>query len=138
MIEVDANIHIACLDCDCYFRAFETLMGLDNLHNFALDGCIGLPLPGHLDGESFVSELKNPDNHFKDYAYSRYHWGESIISDRYIYTEWTRKSGHLYGRMLYDHASDPKENVNVSEDPEYKKIVKLMKSQLNEVRDSIK
>jgi iduronate 2-sulfatase len=98
----------------------------------------GLPLPAHLDGESFVSELKEPDNHFKDYAYSRYHWGESIISDRYIYTEWTRKSGQLYGRMLYDHATDPKENVNVSEDPEYKAVVNLMKSQLKQVRDSIK
>jgi uncharacterized membrane protein YebE (DUF533 family) len=38
VIEVYANIHIACLDCDSYLCAFETLMGLDHLHNFALDG----------------------------------------------------------------------------------------------------
>jgi arylsulfatase A-like enzyme len=98
----------------------------------------GLPLPGHLDGESFVSELKDPDNHFKDFAYSRYHWGESVITDRYIFTEWTRKSGAKYGRMLYDHASDPKENINVSENPAYAEVVRLMETRLNHIRNSTK
>jgi arylsulfatase A-like enzyme len=97
----------------------------------------GLPLPEHLDGKSFVPEMKDPDNRFKDFAYSRYHWGESIISDRYIYTEWTRKTGQLYGRMLFDHAIDPKENVNVSEDPAYAEVVKKMQGQLNQVRNAV-
>lgn len=97
----------------------------------------GLPLPEHLDGQSFVSELKNPDNHFKDYAYSRYHDGESLISDRYIYTEWTDRTGRVHGNMLFDHESDPQENVNVSQDPEYQEVVQRMKGQLDVVRDSI-
>jgi arylsulfatase A-like enzyme len=97
----------------------------------------GLPLPDHLDGQSFVSELQNPDNHFKDFAYSRYHWGESIISDRFIYTEWTRKSGKLYGRMLFDHKTDPKENVNVAENPEYEKVLARLRKELNGIRQSI-
>ncbi|NDV61881.1 sulfatase-like hydrolase/transferase [Puniceicoccales bacterium CK1056] len=96
-----------------------------------------LPIPGHLDGKSFVSELREPDNQFKEYAYSRYHWGESIISDQHIYTEWINQSGELYGRMLYDHENDPAENLNVSESPEYAGVVEAMKSQLEDVRQSI-
>ncbi|MFO7725555.1 MAG: sulfatase, partial [Oceanipulchritudo sp.] len=98
----------------------------------------GLPLPDHLDGKSFVSELKDPDNLFKEFAYSRYHWGESIISDRFIYTEWKNKSGKSTARMLYDHKFDPRENINVSENPEYAEVVTKMQEQLREVQDSIK
>ena len=131
-----------CFGCGASGDHFRFLVELDGL-SFPeavarLADEAGLPLPEHLDGESFVSELKDPDNHFKDYAYSRYHWGESIISDRYIYTEWTRKSGQVYGRMLFDHETDPKENTNVSEKKAYRDVVKKMKGQLSDVRNSIK
>jgi arylsulfatase A-like enzyme len=94
----------------------------------------GLPLPSHLDGRSFVSELKRPDHHFKDYVYSRYHAGESIITPRFVYTEWRGKNRESYARMLYDHGKDPKENANVSEDPVYAQVVDYMRSKLDEVR----
>lgn len=97
----------------------------------------GLPLPGHLDGTSFVSELMNPDNRFKEFAYCRYHYGESIITDRYIYTEWKKGEEPSYARMLYDHKTDPKENINVSENPEYARVVRKMKAQLQDVRISL-
>jgi arylsulfatase A-like enzyme len=98
----------------------------------------GIPLPDHLDGESFLCEMKNPDNHFKDYAYSRYKIGESIISNHYMYTEFTDRSGSPRGRMLYDHRSDPAENLNVSEEPAYGDVVESMHASLLEVRNSIK
>jgi arylsulfatase A-like enzyme len=94
----------------------------------------GLPMPTHLDGRSFVSELKQPDHYFKDYAYSRYHAGESVVTQNFIYTEWHDENRESYGRMLYDHGNDPKENKNVSEDPLYADVVAFMQSKLNEVR----
>ena len=93
-----------------------------------------LPLPGHLDGKSFVSELEQPDHYFKDYAYSRYHSGEAIITPQFLYSEWRDKDRTSYGRMLFDHRNDPKENVNVSEDPAYAEIVAYMRSRIGEVR----
>lgn len=93
-----------------------------------------LPMPSHLDGKSFVSELENPDHYFKDYAYSRYHWGEAIIIPNFLYSEWKDKERETYARMLFDHRNDPKENQNVAEDPKYAEIVKYMGSLIDEAR----
>jgi len=75
----------------------------------------GLNLPTQLHGKSYVSLMKNPDQSFKDVIYARYVNGESIKTDRYLYTEWYSEEGEFYGRMLYDHYVDPDENVNISE-----------------------
>lgn len=98
----------------------------------------GLPLPGHLDGKSFVSELEQPDHYFKDYAYSRYHWGEAIITPRFLYSEWKNEDRKTYARMLFDHNEDPKENLSVAEDPKYGEVVRYMRSRIEEVRALIK
>ncbi|NJN24821.1 MAG: sulfatase [Cyclobacteriaceae bacterium] len=70
-------------------------------------------------GRSFVPLLNNPDQKFKDVIYSRYVDGESIISDNYLYTEYFDKDNNYVGRMLYDHSTDPNENVNISEMPQH-------------------
>ncbi|MCK5277395.1 MAG: sulfatase-like hydrolase/transferase, partial [Cyclobacteriaceae bacterium] len=75
----------------------------------------GLDLPLQLHGESFVPLMKNPDQKFKDVIYARFINGESIKTERYLYTEWYDKENKFYGRMLYDHQNDPDENVNISE-----------------------
>lgn len=77
----------------------------------------GLELPTQLQGRSFVPLMQNPDQKFKDVIYARFGNGESIKTDRYLFTEWYNKQGELYGRMLYDHLNDPNENVNISEIP---------------------
>lgn len=77
----------------------------------------GVDLPAQLHGESFVPLMENPDQKFKDVIYARFGKGESIKTDRYLYTEWYNKQGEQYGRMLYDHSTDPDENVNISEMP---------------------
>ena len=84
---------------------------------------VGLPQPKHLQGESLVPLLENPDQSFKEAIYSRFHKGESIKTDRYVYTEWIDpQNQEVYDRMLYDHELDPLENENVAEEPGYRKI----------------
>lgn len=95
----------------------------------------GLPLPEHLEGTSCVPLLEDPDRPWKTAAFSRYYSGDSIRTDRYLYTEWHGKwrgdkKGNLYARMLYDHRTDPKENVNIAERPENAALVRRLSSQL--------
>ena len=58
VIEIDANVHIASLDCDRYLYAFEPSVRLDNLHDSALDGGIGLPQSGY--HTNFVVHFDDP------------------------------------------------------------------------------
>lgn len=92
----------------------------------------GIPLPAHLQGKSFVPLLKKPSADWKEAVFSRYHGGESVTTARYSYSEWNDGA-----RMLYDHKKDPDENTNVSENPEYAKIVKKMQKLLQEHRSRI-
>ncbi len=96
-----------------------------------------IPLPEHLDGKSFASELREPDNFHKEFAYCRYLNGESIISKDYVYTEWINKNGQLYGKMLYDHKIDKEENHNVVDDESYSEIKTMLSEKLGEMRNSI-
>jgi len=92
----------------------------------------GIPMPGHLQGKSFVPLLKEPAAGWKQAVFSRYHGGESVTTERYAYSEWSDGA-----RMLYDHKKDPAENVNVSENPEYKPVVEKMQKLLLEHRSGI-
>jgi iduronate 2-sulfatase len=95
----------------------------------------GLPLPGHLQGRSFVPLLSNPNLPWKKAVFSRYIRGDSVKTDRYRYTEWRRKDGKIYARMLYDHSVDLLENVNISELPENKEVVNKLSNMLQELRE---
>ena len=95
----------------------------------------GLPLPGHLQGRSFVPLLSNPNLLWKEAVFSRYIRGDSVKTDRYRYTEWRRKDGKIYARMLYDHSVDLVENVNISELPENKEVVSKLSKMLQEVKE---
>jgi iduronate 2-sulfatase len=94
-----------------------------------------LPLPGHLQGRSFVPLLSNPNLPWKKAVFSRYIRGDSVKTDRYRYTEWRRKDGKIYARMLYDHSVDLIENVNISELPENKEVVSKLSNMLEKVRE---
>jgi len=83
----------------------------------------GLGKPEQLHGKSFVTLMKNPDQKFKETIYARFVYGESIKTERYLYTEWYNREGDFDGRMLYDHQQDPNENMNISELPENKNLV---------------
>jgi iduronate 2-sulfatase len=92
----------------------------------------GLPMPEHLQGKSFVPLLKNPSKDWKPAVFSRYHGGESVKTDRYLYTQWNDGA-----HMLYDHEKDPDENVSLANNPEYKDVVESMQKLLSEHRNSL-
>lgn len=76
----------------------------------------GLPKPGHLEGTSFLPLMDDPQRDWKRAVFSRYFAGDSIRTDRYLYTEWTDDAGSVTARMLYDHQTDSDENVNLAAD----------------------
>lgn len=83
----------------------------------------GLPIPAHTQGKSFVPLLTRPATPWKEAVFSRFKTGESIQTDRYLYTEWYDKTGQTNARMLYDHQTDPQENVNIAEWPDKQQLV---------------
>jgi len=93
-----------------------------------------LPLPAHLEGRSFVPLMKDTNIAWKKAVFSRYYDGDSVKTDQYRYTEWRRKDGRVYARMLYDHSVDLAENVNISERPENRQVVKKLRKILEEIR----
>jgi len=85
--------------------------------------------PSHLQGNSLVSSLQNPDKIYKTTALARWQKGETLIKDNYFYTEWTLKSNRIQ-RMLYDHSIDPDETVNLAELKRYNTLVDTMSRKL--------
>lgn len=79
----------------------------------------GLDRPKHLEGDSMVPLLSNPEQAWKKAAFSQYPRGDimgySMRTERYRYTEWRDiKSGTVKAQELYDHLNDPQENNNVA------------------------
>lgn len=74
----------------------------------------GLPSPEHLQGQSFVPLLRDPQQSGKPFAIGRFGAGDTIRTDDYRYSQYTDQRGKVTGEMLYDHRTDPGENVNVA------------------------
>ncbi len=93
----------------------------------------GLPLPKHLEGTSFAPLIKNPNQTWKEAAFSQYPRGVSgkslmgytMRTDRYRLTRWVEKRDHskVDAVELYDHKTDPMETVNIANDPKNAKLV---------------
>ena len=96
----------------------------------------GLPLPSHLEGASFRPLLDNPDQAWKPAAFSQYPRGQRIMgysmrTDRYRLTVWLARSDHskVEAVELYDHQTDPQENVNIAAEPANANLVKGLMAQ---------
>jgi arylsulfatase A-like enzyme len=80
----------------------------------------GVAKPEGLEGSSFARLLEEPDQAFKSAAFSQFPRGKNVMgysmrTERYRYTEWRdKKDGRVTARELYDHESDPREDVNVA------------------------
>lgn len=74
----------------------------------------GLEIPAHVQGSSFVPQMLDPTLPGKEYAVGRFVEGDTIRNNHLRYSEYTGKNGQITGNMLYDHHSDPEENVNIS------------------------
>lgn len=76
----------------------------------------GLPTPNHVQGSSFLAQLRDPSTPGKAFAVGRFGSGDTIRSDQFRFSEYTTHSGKVTGTMLYDHRSDPDENTNIAPD----------------------
>jgi arylsulfatase A-like enzyme len=99
----------------------------------------GLPQPAHLEGISLVSVLRNPAKTVKSAAFSQYPrpnngqrlMGYSMRTERYRFTRWVERNDHsrIVATELYDHQTDPQENVNIAGDPKQAALVAKLTAQ---------
>jgi iduronate 2-sulfatase len=112
----------------------------------------GLPIPGHLQGSSLVPLLSDPDKTWKKAAFSQFllgrfgppetreqeRMGYAIRTDQYRYVEWyawdkeLKKPGILLASELFDHETDPNENMNLANDSSYEQIKDALSLQLKQ------
>ena len=93
-----------------------------------LCGLADLQTPRTVQGRSFTKLFDTPDESFRDVIYNRFGPGDAVITKRYTYTRYRNDRG----QMLYDLKTDPDENENVADRPEYAKIVTEMNEKLTE------
>ena len=103
----------------------------------------GLPVERGLEGNSFVSLLRDPTRPWKSAAFSQYRrvipgygkiargMGYSMKTDHYRFTEWLVKGTDFREYELYDHRTDPQENKNLANFESQKQIVNQLKDQLH-------
>ncbi|MCX8038395.1 MAG: sulfatase-like hydrolase/transferase, partial [Candidatus Sumerlaeia bacterium] len=116
-------------------RKSNALVEFQDIYPSLADLC-GLPIPQHVEGTSFKPLLDNPDRPWKKAAFSVYprggYLGRTIRTDRWRLVEWRKqKGGDPVVYELYDHQTDPQENVNLANDPKYAATVNELAAQLN-------
>ncbi|HNQ90663.1 MAG TPA: sulfatase [Verrucomicrobiota bacterium] len=102
----------------------------------------GLPLPGHLEGTSLKPLLDDPKRPWKSAAFSQYPrpngksgvgplMGYTMRTDRYRFTVWVGRNDHsqVDAIELYDHQTDPQENLNVAMLPANQALVEQLMAQ---------
>jgi iduronate 2-sulfatase len=97
----------------------------------------GISKPFHLQGRSLVPTLTNPGVLSNDAAFCRSHRNaETIYTQTHSYTEFFGNDGKREGRVLFDLATDPNENYNVSEKAENQAIVSELSNRLRKHLES--
>lgn len=109
-----------------------------------------IPIPGDMEGTSFKPLLSNPKQPWKTAAFSQFHrapkitpdegryMGLSMVTNRYHYVEWRTwdhikgKAGEVKAVELYDHQSDPAENINVAGRKENTTVISRLAKQLKQ------
>ena len=87
----------------------------------------GLSLPTGLEGTSLAPVMNDPNRPWKPAAFSQYPRGKvmgySVRTERYRFTEWAQPGKKPIARELYDHRTDPDENVNLADRPEQREPI---------------
>ena len=111
----------------------------------------GLPVPAHLQGTSLAPLLQDPGQLWKTAAFSQFllgrfgrtqtvdgeQMGYAIRTDRFRYVEWYRWNTEencrdtLMHRELFDHLSDPQENMSLAAEPGNEDLVRDLALQLD-------
>ena len=112
-------------------------VGLVDLYP-TLAGLCRVKAPDNLQGQSLVPMLKDPAVPGRGWALSQVSrggrkqgrfFGYTLRTPRWRYTEW---ADGRQGRELYDHDSDPRELVNLADDPAQRETVARLSTQLRE------
>jgi arylsulfatase A-like enzyme len=94
----------------------------------------GLELPDHLQGNSFKELLFDEEARSDGVAICQWFAGVTTIRDNWFYTEWINDQDSAYARMLYDHRTDPGENVNISERDEHAEVISDLSAEMRRSR----
>ena len=89
-------------------------------------------LPDHLQGATMLPMIAGKDSGWKDAAISEWKGARTISTQRYAYTEWVNEKSQRT-RMLFDHKTDPEENENRIDQPEYRAVADALSRQLHDV-----
>jgi len=97
---------------------------------------VGIPIPQHVEGTSFLPALKDPSVQTKTFAVGRFQSGDTIRSDNYRYSEYRtqRGAGDIQGAMLYDHTTDPNENNNIAGSEQAESVLERLSRKLNDIK----
>ncbi|MBN8730981.1 MAG: sulfatase [Acidobacteria bacterium] len=86
-------------------------------------GLCGLKPPANIEGEDLRRAMAGADVRWQRAAYTQYprgkRMGRSVTDGRYRYTEWSMPEQAPEAIELYDHSTDPEENVNVAGETKY-------------------
>jgi len=100
-----------------------------------------LEAPANIQGESLMPAIKKSGKYVRTEAYSMYpHYrdnrkqlviGYSLVNKRYRYIRWVHiETGKVEAEELYDHSTDPDENVNIAGSDENSEVLAEMTSLL--------
>jgi len=90
----------------------------------------GIDVPKHVQGKSFVPLLENPTRTWKEAVFTRFEYGNAVVTDNYTYTEYSGNG--LEESILYDLEKDAQENINVVDKKEYEEVAKSLKTLLKD------
>jgi iduronate 2-sulfatase len=95
----------------------------------------GVSVPSSVQGRSFDALFSDPNQDFRDCAYSRFKNADAVVTERYVYTRYDNGE-----TMLYDRKKDPEENRNVAANPEYRdtigKLERLLQNRMKQAEDA--
>jgi len=113
----------------------DALVELVDLYPTLAELC-GLPVPGHVEGTSFVPLIEDSRRPWKTAAFSQYlrggAMGYSMRTDRWRFNRWVRQTdpGEVVALELYDHTADPQEDANVAGDPAHAELIRRLTVEL--------
>lgn len=103
----------------------QALVELVDIYPTLAELC-ALPLPGHLEGTSFVPVMRQPARAWKTAAFSHL-----LNGSRTIRTDQFRLIVHPEGQLeLYDHRTGPAEDKNLAADPAHGETLKTQRAAL--------